>query len=210
MLKCATKGTTESDLKKRKVLSLIATLFTALIVALTAYVVVSIVIARVQDRDVSLFGYSFGIVMTNSMEPEISVGDLIIFTHEGIENVEEGDYIVFVAGEGFDSAIRGQNVVHMAEEIVVGEGVSLSIITRGTNNAAQDEYPVTEENFVGLCVFHSSGWGAFFSFIMQYGILILIAVVALPFIVKQIIKIVRLSREGDGQAQNGEGSEDEK
>ena len=182
------------ELNKKKVLSAVATVFTALIVALTAYVVISIIVARVQNKDVNLFGYSMGIVLTPSMEPEIGVGDLIIFTHNEISEVQAGDDIVFVAGNGFDWAIQGQNVVHRVREVTTENG-EISIITYGINNANDDLTPVSAENFVGICIYHSAGWGAFFSFMMRYGVIILIAVVALPFIVKQIIKIVKLSRE---------------
>ena len=161
--------------KIKKIFSVAGTVLTVLVIAFTAYIVVSVIIARVKNTDVSLFGYSFGVVLTNSMEPEISPGDLIIFGHDNIDEVKVGDNIVFK---------------------VLPDG-SVEITTRGINNLNDDEYPVTSENFVGICIYHSTAWGNFFTFMINYGFIILIVVVALPFIISQIIKIVKLSKSKD-------------
>lgn len=184
-------------MNRAKILKIIAAVLTALIVALTAYVVISIVVARSGGRDVELFGYSMGIVLTPSMEPEIMAGDLIVFTHADISEAQVGDDIVFVAGDGFDAAVRGNNVVHRVREVISSDGVTRQLVTYGINNHGDDASPVTADNFVGICIFHSSWLGAFFRFMINYGVLILIAVIALPFIVGQIIKIIRLSRRND-------------
>ncbi len=173
------------------------TVLTVLVIAFTAYIVVSVIIARAKNTDVSLFGYSFGIVLTDSMKPEIAPGDLIVFTHGGIEDIKEGDNIVFKAGDGFSPQIRGQNVVHRVKSISTAQDGTIEITTYGINNSADDAYPVTAANFVGVCVFHSTEWGAVFSFMVNYGIILLIVLIALPFIVGQIIKIVKLVKNKD-------------
>ena len=184
-------------MKKNKILSVIATIVTAIIVVLTAYVVISIVVARVQGREVNLFGYSMSIVLTNSMEPEICVGDMIVYTHCDISEISQGDDIVFIAVDGFSSEIAGNNVVHRVREIISDEE-GVKIITYGINNLSDDKAYVTADNFIGICVYHSAALGAFFNFMIKYGVIILIAVIALPFIIKQVIKIIRLSRENEG------------
>ncbi|MDE7163711.1 MAG: signal peptidase I [Clostridia bacterium] len=175
-----------------KVLSIICTVITAIILVLTAIIIVNIVICRAQHKPVSFFGTSFAIVQTNSMEPEIKVGDLIVYHSCKYADVEVGDYIVFVAGEGFDTAIKGQSVVH--EAIAISEN---GITTKGVNNPSADRAPVTAENLLGKCTFNSAGWGAFFSFLSKYGIIIIIALIAIPFIVSQALKIVRLSKQSE-------------
>ena len=173
-----------------KVLSIICTVLTAIVLVLTAIIVVNIVICRAQKKPVSFFGTSFAIVQTNSMEPEIKVGDLIIYHSCKYADVEVGDNIVFVAGDGFDDKIKGQSVVH--EAIAISDN---GITTKGVNNPAADKAPVTAENLLGKCTFNSAGWGAFFRFLSRYGIIIIIAIIAIPFIVSQILKIVKLSKQ---------------
>lgn len=173
-----------------KVLSIVCTVLTAIVLVITAIIVVDIVICRAQNKPVSFFGTSFAVVQTPSMEPEIKVGDLIIYHSCKYADVEVGDYIVFIAGDGFDTSIKGQSVVH--EAIAISES---GITTKGVNNPAADKAPVTSDNLLGICTFNSSGWGAFFRFLSKYGIFLIIAIIAIPFIVSQIIKIVKLSKQ---------------
>ncbi|MGN0814143.1 MAG: signal peptidase I [Candidatus Coproplasma sp.] len=186
----------------KKVFSVLGTVLTVLILALTAFIVVNIVIARVQNKNVSLLGYSFGIVQTASMEPEIMVGDMIVYKSCDISSVEVGNYIVFVAGDSFGQ-IAGQNVIHSVVDIESVDG-SLQITTKGINNFSEDRDKVTAENFLGICTYYSSFWGGVLTFLSKFGIIIIIALVAIPFIVKQIIKIVKLARDGDDESENNQ------
>lgn len=172
----------------KKILSIICTVLTAIIIALAVIVIGNMIYCRAKNKPVSFFGTSFAIVQTQSMEPNIMTGDLIVFHQCSYDDVKEGDYIVFIAGDGFGK-LKGQSVVHEAKEITPD-----GIVTQGTNNAAPDNDKVTSDNLLGICTFNSAGWGKFFRFINKYGIFIIIALVFVPFAVKQIIKIVKLSK----------------
>ena len=190
----------ENKKPRAKVLSIICTVLTAIVLVLTAIIVVNIVICRAQKKPVSFFGTSFAIVQTPSMEPEIKVGDLIIYHSCKCNDVKNGDNIVFIAGDGFDTNIKGQSIVHKAMDLIKDEnGNVISITTKGVNNPAADKAPVTEENLLGKCTFNSAWWGAFFRFLSKYGIIIIIAIIAVPFIVSQILKIVKLSKQREDE-----------
>lgn len=173
----------------KKIISIICTVITALIVALAVIVIINMIYCRANNKPVSFFGTSFAIVQTDSMEPEIMTGDLIVFHSCSYDDIKVGDYIVFTAGNGFGER-KGQSIVHEAVEITP-EG----IVTKGVHNDREDGEKVTKANLLGICTYNSAGWGKFFRFIIRYGILIIIAIVAVPFIVQQIIKIVKLSKE---------------
>ena len=179
----------------KKILSVICTVLTVIIVALAVAVIINMIYCRAKNKPVSFFGSSFAIVQTQSMEPYIMTGDLIVFHSCSYDDVKVGDYIVFTAGEGFGK-LKGQSIVHAVKEITE-EG----IITQGLNkvtNPNPDKNPVTADNLLGICTFNSTGWGKLFRFINKFGIIIVIALVAVPFIVKQIIKIVKLSKNKQG------------
>ena len=186
-----------------KIISIVCTVLTVILVGLTCYVFVSIIISKMQNRPVNLFGVSFAVVLTNSMEPEIMTGDLIIFNRCGINEVSESDNIVFIAGDGFDAAVRGQSVVHKAINIT-----EYGIQTKGVNNASADKDLVTENNFLGICTYSSAFLGAFFTFLLKYGILIIIALIAIPIIVAQVIKIIKLSKQASAVKAEGQNTED--
>lgn len=175
-----------------RIFSIICTVLTALIFALAVGVIVNMIVCRAKNKPVSFFGTSFAIVKTPSMQPEIMVGDMILFKTCNYSDVKVGDYIVFVAGDGFGQ-IKGQNIVHEAIEIT-----SSGIRTKGTNNLVADSDLVTEDNLIGICTYNSAGWGKVFTFISKYGIIIIIALIAVPFIVSQIIKTVKQSKQKGG------------
>lgn len=183
-----------------KFFSIICTVLTVIFVGLTAAVLINLIVCRVKNKPVSFFGTSFAIVQTNSMEPEIMTGDLILFKTCNYDDIKVGDYIVFIAGKGFPEQIQGQSVVHEAREITAD-----GIVTKGVNNSVEDKDKVTADNLLGICTYNSAGWGKFFSFLGKYGILIIIAIIAVPFIIGQIVKIVKLSKQEDGDG--GDGSE---
>ncbi|MDE7256619.1 MAG: signal peptidase I [Clostridia bacterium] len=179
----------------KKILSIICTVLTALIVSLAALVIINMIYCRAKNKPVSFFGTSFALVQTDSMEPDIMTGDLIVFRSCSYEDIKVGDFIVFTAGDGFGK-LKGQSIVHEAREITPD-----GIVTKGTNNNSEDIDKVTGANLLGICTYNSAGWGKFFRFISKYGIFIIIAVVAIPFIVQQIIKIVKLSKRKETAAE---------
>ncbi len=92
----------------KKVLSVICTVLTGLIIVLTAAILINMVVCRAKNKPVSFFGTAFAIVQTPSMEPYIMTGDLIVFKECNFNDVKVGDYIVFTAGDGFPSALKGR------------------------------------------------------------------------------------------------------
>ncbi len=176
----------------KKIFSIICTVLTVIVIAMAVFVIGNMIYCRVRNKPVSFFGSSFAIVQTNSMEPEIMTGDLIIFKTCSYDDVKVGDNIVFIAGDGFKQ-LKGQSIVHK-----VIEKTQEGIITQGANkitNPGPDKDKVTEKNLLGICTYNSAGLGKLFSFISKFGILIIIALIAVPFIVKQIIKIVKFSKQ---------------
>jgi signal peptidase I len=203
------------NVKIKKVFSVLATVLTVIIFIFTLFVVVNAVIAKVQNRPVKFFGYSFAIVLTNSMEPEIMTGDLIMFKECNVSDVKIGNDIVFIAGNSFDEAVRGQSVVHRVIELVYGaDGSSVTgFVTKGINNVAADNDSVTADNLLGICTYNSTALGKIVLFFIHYGVLVLVALIALPFIVKQVIKIVKLVKEqksNEGEQDNSDKNSDDK
>ena len=72
---------------------------TVIIFAISFYIMVFGAIAISNNRLLNLFGYSYSVVPTGSMEGELDdslhVGDIIIIKMMDIEGLEVGDVIVF-------------------------------------------------------------------------------------------------------------------
>ena len=131
---------------KQKVLTIIGTVLC--IILLPILIINLTLIAKSylsKDEVPSLGGVFPMIVLTDSMLPEISSGDLIICNTLEPEEVQVGDVISFFDPMGSGSAV----VTHRVLEIVEKDG-ELSWRTKGDNNNAEDQVLVPEKNLVGI------------------------------------------------------------
>lgn len=99
------------------------------------------------DEVPTIFGRAPLVVLTESMEPTIKSGDLIVCDKVDGKNVKEGDVISF-----FDPDSKGTAVVtHRVVKVEVDEKTgAISFRTKGDNNNLEDRTSVPVENLVGI------------------------------------------------------------
>ncbi len=177
--------------KKRcnKIVSLIATL--VLVVSVCFCVVI---IAQILGKGyVTLNGYSFFRVVTPSMEPNLSVGEVIITDDLPMEDIQVGDVISF---RSMSADMFGTVITHRVIDIERDEAGQKRFLTKGDANLSIDGKYVVEENFVGKVIW-SSGNSAIqkiFSFVSgRYGFLACVVfptVLILAFVLSYGIKSI--------------------
>ncbi|MGN1104350.1 MAG: signal peptidase I [Candidatus Coproplasma sp.] len=186
--------------KVKHVLSVICTVISTIIFVFVGLLLINMIVCRSQNRPVNFFGYSFSVVQTNSMEPEIMTGDLIVFKNVDYSSLNVGDNIVFKADDNFKdgagNSLDGYTIVHKIIEITED-----GLVTKGVNNYGPDGGFRTADEVYGLCISNSAGWGKIFSFLSKFGVLIIIFVIAVPVIISQTIKLVKLSRSKNSEAE---------
>lgn len=95
------------------------------------------------------------IILTDSMEPVFSSGDLIICHTMDAETVKEGDIICF-----YDPAGNGTTTVtHRVTEVTTDENGTLAWKTKGDANNAEDDALVPAEKLAGVYKTHIAGLG---------------------------------------------------
>ena len=99
-------------------------------------------------RYVSIFGFSVFRVITDSMEPAIPVGALILNKETEIDSVKIGDIICF---RSMESYMYGSIVTHRVVDIKTIDG-QIALTTRGDANNSEDSYYVVESNFIGKVI----------------------------------------------------------
>lgn len=163
--------------------------FSLLLFLLAVLVFVFSIQARKEGKQPEFFGYSFSVVLTDSMEPEIKVGDLVVVRRTAIENVQVGQNVVFVQRSG---VLKGQRIIHRAI-LADSDEEGLYIRTQGVNEKITEPDPdrVRADNLVGVEAFHST----FLGWIVRNWLLILLLAILIPIIVKQIFKIVKYVSE---------------
>jgi|GEM_PF-3001984 len=165
----------------------------ALWIFVTVFAVVIIYAAMIADSH-SVFGHRLYIIETGSMEPKISVGELIIVKDVKKSDLKIGDIITFTSN---DPEIRGKNNTHKIERIDPKD--DSVFYTRGEANPLEDKYPVNFSDIKGKVIYHSAFFGSVIRFFMNpvyMLLLIVIPIIAFSFIdiKKQIRKIRELSK----------------
>lgn len=131
---------------KQKLLTIIGTILCIILLPILIINVTLIAKSYINTEEVPSLGGVFPmIVLTDSMYPEISAGDLIICNTAEPEEIQVNDVISF-----FDPMGSGTSVVtHRVLEIVQEDG-QLSYRTKGDNNNAEDQVLVPQDNLVGI------------------------------------------------------------
>lgn len=87
------------------------------------------------------------IVLTDSMEPTIKSGDLILIREVDFDDVEEGDIISYFESE----TQRTTTVTHRVIEIIYDDnGNKLEFVTQGDANNIEDSDHVTRGKLIGV------------------------------------------------------------
>lgn len=124
----------------------------------------SLLFALNQDPGKTFFGYRAYNILSGSMEPELSVGDLVVVRAAPAETVQEGDIVTYYpAGSG------GATVTHRVVSATMQDG-EMVIETKG-DAADQADPPVSGESVVGVVVFHIPLLGAGIAWIQAHPVL---------------------------------------
>lgn len=139
--------------------------------------------ANQSNNIVRIFGYSYSVVASDSMEPTFEVGEIITSKAISIEDVEKGDIIVFWSEE------YQVHIVHRVIEVKEGN----KLVTKGDNpQAGVDSNYVNDETLHGVVVRH----GNFLNLgklILDYRDVVYVVIILLfiYIIVTEIISIIR-------------------
>ena len=116
--------------------------------ALTIYILIAGVNAAKNNEMMNIFGYTYSVVPTDSMEPEINVGDSVIGKKESYDNLDIGDDVIYhYVYEDIDIY-----VVHRIIRYDEGYGFK----TQGINTNQEDPIYVTKDNYVSTVVWSGS------------------------------------------------------
>ena len=113
-------------------------------------------------------GFGVGVVMSGSMEPELSVDDLIFVVKD--KSIELDDVIVYQS--------KGILVVH---KVVKVDGDQIT--TRGTANNADDD-PISIKDVKGRVAFHVGGIGKIIDFLRAPLVMIAILILAVYLLLR--------------------------
>jgi signal peptidase len=123
-----------------------------------AVIICVLVVSQVLSKGyVSVGGYSLFQVATGSMEPEYSVGTLLVVKKTPIEEIQIGDIVNF---RSRDAGMLDQMITHRVIGIHKGVDGSVYLETKGDANPQRDANYVSQDNLIGK-VIKNTGSGSF-------------------------------------------------
>ena len=132
--------------KGEKAVSIVAIVVSILVIPMLILNCILIMASAFNPDKIPSIGKSIPlIVLTESMEPEIHDGDLIVCKMADVKSITEGDVISYYDPDGNGKSIVTHRVIGVTEN----DG-SLLFETQGDNNNIKDRYPVPEENVIGV------------------------------------------------------------
>ena len=139
----------------KKIGNIIGNVISWILMALTVLILIFTAINVKNPGKMNLFGYRIGVVGSESMDPTIKKLDFILYKEADFDSVKD-DQIILFTYIGSDERLLGQQIVHRVVDI----NEDGSLVTKGDNpKATVDEVPVTEDNFLGVYVWHTSLFG---------------------------------------------------
>ena len=138
--------------------------------------------------------FSVYTIVSGSMEPTISVYDIIVNTKVNkIEDVKVNDVITFISTWDINN---GMTVTHRVVGTKKLDDGSTCLITRGDNNTQEDPSCVKKSNLIGITKAVVPGIGKIQLYLANRFVWLLVIIVpAIYIIIKDVVKIFNISNE---------------
>ena len=139
------------------------------------------------DKIPSFFGWKPFIVLSGSMETQISAGDVVVVKEtetQNLKKLKKGDIIAFKEGDIV--------ITHRIDEVVIEEG-NVKYITKGDNNNTQDVGYVLPEQVEGVYQFKVARLGNLAMFIQTP--LGMIVCLSIPVIIIVLLQAANSKKE---------------
>ncbi|MGG7177881.1 signal peptidase I [Clostridium paraputrificum] len=162
-------------MKVKNVLKVIGNLIFYFMVILISFVLIISLISRKTGEDPQILEYKFYMVLSESMEPTINKGDLVVVKKQ---DIKEGDIISF---KGINTDTK---TTHRVVKVI--DTTPITYITKGDNNAVEDPYTVDKEKIQGNVIFHIPYLGSLIS-ILKEKLLIILLLISVAIFIKVLI-----------------------
>lgn len=168
--------------KLKKVISVIILIILIPILLINGVILVNSLIQP--DEIPSFFGWKPFIVLSGSMESEISAGDIVVVKEIDTNELKIGDIMAFKNGDIV--------VTHRIIEIIEEDGIT-KYITKGDNNNTEDNGYVLPENVEGVYQFKISRLGNLAMFVQTpMGMIVCLSI---PFLLLVILQMADTRRD---------------
>lgn len=169
----------------------------ALGISLIVIFVVSLIfvmIARISGNSPHLFGYRMLRVATDSMEPELKVGSIILVKNTDPAELKKGDVITYHCEKG---PLAGQLITHQIAYEPYEKDGKFYFTTRGIKAGAPDDAEIDDDQIVGKVLYKIPVLGSLYDFFSsKLGLFAIIALIVIAFS-SEFINLINIIRGKD-------------
>lgn len=174
----------------KKVVGIVINVILWLFVVFAALTTVVVFTGTSNNGVGNLFGYMPFSIQTQSMEPTIKAGDVVIGKEVDFNTLKEGDIITYWTTVDEQKIL---NTHRITKVISNGKGSVPSFKTKGDNNQIEDEYTVVAADIVAKYNSKISGLGKAVDFLeTQKGFFICIVLPLILFFLYQLYHFIKV------------------
>lgn len=135
----------------KKVLAKIWNVLKTLVVVLMIFITVSLFIMKLAGDTPTFFGYNLYYIVTESMEPDLEVGDIILSKEvTDYSSLEIGDVITY---QGEVGSYANKLITHQIIDIDASNPNNIIFTTKGTNPMSTVDPLIEQDQIVSKMVF---------------------------------------------------------
>lgn len=154
-----------------------------IIAIILIYNIILIIVSSINGKNFNILGYKAYIVTTDSMQPSINAGDIVIVKNGKKDKIGQGDVITFNQN---DEVITHRVIKNITEEN------NVEYITKGDNNNTEDTFKVKYDDVIGKMVITIPYLGKIISILDNKIIILILLLVILMIIFIKIEKNEKL------------------
>ena len=183
----------------KNIINAIWNVLTALLVVIEIVAIAFIVITKTSGGEPSLFGYKLYVIVSESMEPEIMVGDVILSKEYDGQELKVGDVVTFIGKEG---KVLGQPVTHKIISVTEDK-----VVTQGVANTSPDPEMNLDE-IKAIMIRKTVVIGAIYSIISTtWGFVLLVIIPIALMAGGELIRLIKVMKEGKTEGEENEGQQ---
>ena len=154
-----------------------------IIAIILIYNIILIIVSSINGKHFNILGYKAYMVTTDSMQPSINAGDIVIVKNGKKDKIGQGDVITFNQN---DEVITHRVIKNITEEN------NVEYITKGDNNNTEDTFKVKYDDVIGKMVITIPYLGKIISILDNKIIILILLLVILIIIFIKIEKNEKL------------------
>ncbi|HKL93970.1 MAG TPA: signal peptidase I [Clostridia bacterium] len=169
--------------KGRKIYRIVSSIITTAVLIFLCSVAVFAIVQRSTDKSPHIFGYYIYTVLTDSMEPTITPGDVILSKKAVPSELKVGDIVTY---KDVSTVLAGNNITHRIIGIYPQDNGKIYFLTQGDNAAGADN-PIEDEMIESVMIRKLEGVSAMLNFLKKPIGFICIIVIPLTILLVLVI-----------------------